>query len=108
MTDEPVVMRLDDGTAELRWPDGVGATLVARELVEQWVELHNAAVAVAHQNPWSWSTEGLDDCCTMCGSTSREWAGAVIHRHLDDCCWMSLCAQVGVVHLDHEFGGRAL
>lgn len=53
-------------------------------------------------NPWSWSTEGLDDCCMFCTSEDREYAnGKYIHRHLSDCPWMDAVEYLGLPHSEH-------
>ena len=51
------------------------------------------ARAVYLTEPWSWSSEGLDDCCMYCGAWTPSGS------HLDDCPW--------VVHHEAIYGRPA-
>ena len=53
--------------------------------------------------PWSWSNEGLDDCCMFCGSTHRHYNGRGHDYHHDLACpWLAAMDFLGREHPDHD------
>lgn len=57
--------------------------------------------------PWSWSNEGLDDCCTFCGSRLMGVTAEGDHYvHDAECVWLEAMDALGRQHPNHEARNR--
>lgn len=54
--------------------------------------------ALANVHPWSYSQEGLDDCCIFCGSRDIDYADDNVFYHEVDCVWLEACEYLEVDH----------
>ena len=59
-------------------------------------------------DPWSSSLEGLDDCCTFCGSEDLTYHGTRGHtyRHKPDCVWIKAMDHLGRPHPEHTIAAK--
>lgn len=58
---------------------------------------------LAIEQPWSWSSEGLDDACMFCPcEESRRIDGRTVYGHVASCVWLEAMNYLGRPHPDHQ------
>lgn len=63
--------------------------------------------ALAIDDPWCHSQEGLDDGCHFCNGWKDRLEGRIFIRiHEQDCVWIAAMDYLGREHPEHERGER--